>query len=277
MYPLLSKSAKSGILTFLALGIIAIWVLVVRSGLNMSVFRVASTASGSIALLVLIIFGSSQYMSPWRWLWRKVPKLNDWLFPDINGVWLGTTKSNWTVVKALREAAESGQPFKLNDLSEIPLLNGRLAMQVEATLFGIRVRSVSGNEGEVRSLAAKAIRDPESKDFSIHYIFLAEMPAPSSTDEGMHTGAATLKFKATNWGKTKGEYWTRRKWREGMNTAGQLFLERTSDINGGHNHDLETQLKAVSERVDEPNFEKLGPPHRQSSEVEKPANMKQSK
>ena len=52
-----------------------------------------------------IAFGLTTLWSPWRYLWRKIPVLNRLAFPDLNGVWVGTTGSNWPTIEKMRNAA----------------------------------------------------------------------------------------------------------------------------------------------------------------------------
>ena len=230
MYSLLPKGVRNTALIAFALVVILTWLAVDRIGLNFNAYRVASLVAATVPVAIVIIFGSSKYSSPWRWLWRKFPHLNQWVFPDLNGTWTGKTKSNWSVIQALRESAENQKSLDLAKLSEVELQDGDIAVQISASLFSLNVTSMSGNEGIVRSITAKAVRDDNSGDITIHYIFLAEMPLPSSTDEGLHKGAVSLTIYGPTWTTARGEYWTRRKWREGMNTAGNFEIVRVSQI-----------------------------------------------
>ena len=52
-----------------------------------------------------IVFGLTAYWAPWRFIWRRIPLLNRTVFPDLNGVWVGTTASNWPTIEKMRNAA----------------------------------------------------------------------------------------------------------------------------------------------------------------------------
>jgi hypothetical protein len=52
-----------------------------RLGMPVSPFRVFSGAAiVDLGLLFFVYVG-------WRWLWVKVPNLNRWFYPDLNGMW----------------------------------------------------------------------------------------------------------------------------------------------------------------------------------------------
>ena len=60
----------------------------------------------------------------------------------------------------------------------------------------------------------------------------------SPSDEGSHTGAATLEVKPGEVPVMDGQYWTRRKWREGMNTAGLIRVDRVNVAHAPRTEDL---------------------------------------
>jgi hypothetical protein len=52
-----------------------------RLGMPVSPLRVFSGAAVvDLGLLFFVYLG-------WRWIWVKVPKLNRWFYPDLNGMW----------------------------------------------------------------------------------------------------------------------------------------------------------------------------------------------
>ncbi|WP_421860324.1 hypothetical protein [Parvibaculum sp.] len=176
-----------------------------------------------------IVFGTSWYWSPWRVVWRQVPVLNGLLFPDLNGVWMGATKSNWPIVKALRESAASIEAANIEALRDMELLEGEIAIEVRASLFAISVTSKVGQtQGDSFSLTAGLLKCPPG-DFLLSYVYQQNTPEPAGTDESVHVGAALLKVIRGVPFRMEGEYWTRRKWREGLNTAGRIAVQKCSE------------------------------------------------
>jgi hypothetical protein len=176
----------------------------------------------------LIAFaGFSGRYAPWRIVWRCFPFLNSTLFPDLNGKWEGTTNSNWSVINSIREAAEGAGGLKPDSLDAAPLQDNTITVQIKATLFHFRVAAkLSSTEGTSHSVTARLVKDECRDAFQLHYIYCQDTPQAGSSDEANHMGAATLDIDHDKW-EMQGYYWTRRRWRQGLNTAGMLKLKRT--------------------------------------------------
>jgi hypothetical protein len=61
----------------------------------------------------------------WRLLWRLFPKLNDWIYPDLNGEWDVQGETNWNRIDALLKAAKGDGPpldMRLGDEATLPPL-----------------------------------------------------------------------------------------------------------------------------------------------------------
>ena len=230
MYSLLPGWLRTSALTFF--GLLVIFGMWAADGLGMSMspYRLAAAVAAAVMAIVTALFCWPGYNSPWRWLWRKIPALNSAIYPDLNGVWVGTTRSNWPVIARAHEAAGADRRMELDGLAKIPLQTDGMALLIQASLFSIRIKGrVANTGGKSRSLTAKLDRYPAPNDVRLAYLFEQETPDPTSTDESAHLGAVSLCFENDNFETTEGYYWTRRKWREGMNTAGLLSLTRVSD------------------------------------------------
>lgn len=60
---------------------------------------------GTIVLLTQAVIACILMTPMWRVLWRWIPKLNDWIYPDLNGKWDVTIKSNWNRIDKLARSA----------------------------------------------------------------------------------------------------------------------------------------------------------------------------
>ena len=173
-------------------------------------------------------FGSTGYYAPWRFVWRWIPALNKWL-PDLNGVWLGTTASNWPTIKKMFDAAQTRSAIDEKALHSTPERRDVMAVQITASLFSLKVEaSLSSTNGSSHSITAKPRRDQHSGRIHLTYIYEQTSPNPAFTDEERHVGAADLIIDLDNVEEAKGVYWTRRKWQSGLNTAGGLALRRSA-------------------------------------------------
>lgn len=230
MYTLLSPNIWKFTLIGFGLLVLLLWWTVEAFGLSWSAFRTVGAAVSTAIVVTWLLFGMSGFYSPWRVIWRKFPVLNEWIYPDLNGVWLGTTWSNWPVIEQVRNSASTGEAMPLGDLGKVPLKEGAAAIEIKASLFKVAVLgSLASTGGRSYSLSTKASRVEGSSDVALTYVYRQETPDPEPTDESMHLGAASLIFENTNESDAKGTYWTRRKWREGMNTAGKIELGRHSE------------------------------------------------
>jgi len=196
------------------------------NGLTWWRFMSSTVSYWSITLFVL--FGFSHRWAPWRLAWRLFPVLNDLIFPDFNGVWRGTTRSNWPRIDAMRQAAKESGGLDLDELPAIDLREDPIEITITASLFSFRiVAKLAGTDSTSYSLGERVTRDERRAQFELSYIYRQSTPEPAATDESSHEGAATLDFdrKACT---LSGHYWTRRNWKTGYNTAGRLLLTRAS-------------------------------------------------
>lgn len=231
--------ALKALLSAYAVAIVLVALAIEPPASILTLVRWALISAGLFMSIAVMVAGWPGFHAPWRWTFRTFPKLNEWVYPDLNGVWYGTTKSNWTVIESLREAASKGTQIDLRQLSDIELQEGEIAIEIKASLFRITVRSkVSATGGSSKSLSSRAEKSPETGEYGLAYLYRQETPEPVSTDEGMHEGAATLEVGLGEPMSMRGWYWTRRKWREGMNTAGLIEVRRVSDRHAPRGADL---------------------------------------
>lgn len=183
-----------------------------------------------VILLMLFsgFFGPTSYWAPWRFVWRLCPKLNNW-FPDLNGVWVGSTSSNWPTIKKLIETSQSHDKTTEQELHDIPEQRDAMAVQITNSLFTLRIcAGLSSTNGESHSITAKPWRHQHTGRIHLSYVYEQHTPDHSTTDEKSHLGAADLALLAEDQSGAEGVYWTERSWRTGRNTAGKLELTRLS-------------------------------------------------
>lgn len=197
--------------------------------LDWGFFRVIGISAAAGGALILLL-GTTFFWSPWRVLWRWFPVLNGLLFPDLNGVWVGKTSSNWPVMKAMRDAAASKQAADLAVIERTALQDNVVVVEIKASLIKLVVVGfLSSTKGRSETTSASASRSSQTGDIRLNYFFGQTTPDPALTDQDRHSGAAELVIEQGNFGYASGEYWTRRSWRGGMNTAGRLELRKVTD------------------------------------------------
>lgn len=201
--------------------------------------RIVSATVSVVFVGIFALFGTSSYFSPWRFLWRRIPNLNHWIYPDLNGIWSGKTESNWSIIEALRSNAEKDGGFDLKNLEKVPLKPGRIVMEIRASLFNVSVRSmVDATGGTSRTITVRPKKNLDTGEVILYYVYQQGTPEPAGTDEATHTGAAFLEVKLGSPPIMEGCYWTLRSWRQGMNTAGLIKVSRVEERHVASGSDL---------------------------------------
>jgi len=175
--------------------------------------------------VIVTFFGPTGKWAPWRIVWRLIPPLNGW-FPDLNGIWTGTTGSNWPTIRKMLEAAQAEKFIDQVELHSTPEQRDAMAVQITASLFTLKIAAgLSSTDGQSYSIAAKPRRDQHSGYIHLSYVYEQSTPDHEITDEERHMGAADLIIDPDNLTQAEGVYWTRRSWKKGLNTAGRLELK----------------------------------------------------
>lgn len=137
------------------------------------------------ALLNVVLLATIYFA--WRSIWRWIPKLNQWIFPDLNGDWDVTIHWVW----GDRNGTAKGRATVKQNL-----LNLSMELATE--------KSTS------ETLLAKPKRHPESKSPLIYYIYRNTPKVKTSTSDGSHEGMAVLKVEPRNALSLGGNYFTDR-------------------------------------------------------------------
>jgi hypothetical protein len=148
-----------------------------------------SLGSGLNAILIILISFA------WRYIWRKFPKLNTWLFPDLNGSW--AMMIHWQ---------GSDNEGEVSARAEIKQNFIRMSMEVIS------------DRSESETLMAHPKKDPESGRPLLYYVYRVVPKRVDSESSHSYEGAAILKF--SNNGELSGNYFTSQK------TRGHFTLTR---------------------------------------------------
>ncbi len=111
-------------------------------------------------------------------------------------------------------------------LDQVPLQDDEIELKITASFFRLRVEGkLSNTGGTSHSISAHVCWNDDLERFELGYLYNQNTPAPRQTDESLHLGAAylILDMEAET---LSGEYWTKRSWRSGLNTAGLLEVSR---------------------------------------------------
>lgn len=151
---------------------------------------VSGAAVVDFALLVFVYAG-------WRRLWIKVPILNQWLYPDLNGNWGASI--DW--VKGEEVGRAVGKVVIKQDFFKISI-------------------EMDAERSESRTLALVVKKDPESARPLLHYIYEVREKYTSPGQNKVYHGAASLLVDAVSNEELVGNYFTSR------GTGGRFHFRR---------------------------------------------------
>lgn len=188
-----------------------------------------------------IIFGAFLFVMYRKGVWRRIwclPLAGGWLrsnvFPDLNGEWQISTSSNWPRVKAIFEAAKTGEPYSFD--SPPPLGNfDELTATIDQDWTGVRMtihRPVQMQGSYVidrsETISFDLIRPTsDEKHPRIAYFYRQENRAQdmnTQTSDRQFLGAAVLRVLDDN--ILEGDYMTNQGWEKGLNVAGKVRMTR---------------------------------------------------
>jgi hypothetical protein len=183
-----------------------------------SLGQALSIGLSGVSLAALAVAGVGE--TPlFPWLCRRLPL--SLIFPDIEGEWVGVTRSNWPIVS--RKLAASDEKARAPELLET-----KVQVRFTCRLSYVTMELVSKDGySNSETLAVQITRRNTARWGQIAYVFRNTTPVPEITDNDGHLGAGCLDIiKTTDNIKLEGRYWTNRKWTEGLNTAGEIVLQR---------------------------------------------------
>lgn len=155
--------------------------------------RLALAGGTILNLLLLAVF----YFG-WKWLWKKLPILGSWLFPDLNGNWKMTI--SWFGIPGEHGKVQAEAVIRQDFL--------RISMEVLSP----------GSESE--TLMAQPKKDPESGRPVLYYVYRVIPKRIGSESGSSYEGAAILKFSGAERDRLEGNYFTSRQ------TQGHFVLTR---------------------------------------------------
>lgn len=153
-------------------------------------FALSGAAVLEIVLMVGMYFG-------WKWVWRHVPALNRWVYPNIEGEWNITI--HW-----------QGEGKK-------DVVNAKAVIRQDLLRMSMEVRS---DKSDSETLIAEPRRNQESGAPLLYYVYTV---TPKLTDDEAgepYNGAAILRFFGGKQEELSGNYWTSRQ------TRGHFRLSR---------------------------------------------------
>lgn len=180
---------------------IAIPLIVLTYLFVMFCLDVSSTQGiGITTILIIIILGLANLT--WKLFWDKLPKLSEWVFPDLSGTWIGEVKSTWYLTE---------KEFSGNENSAVTIL-------IDQNIFDFTITAKT-EKADTETLAYWP--EKVSKNyFRIGYVY-RHKPNPRSRDTNpSHEGTAYINYYTDKPDEMRIDYYTDRK------TTGSIFLKK---------------------------------------------------
>ena len=159
-----------------------------------TIFKWSMSWAAVLNILILVIVH-------WHWehIWKEYPKLNKWLFPNLNGKW--DMQITWIAPLQNKKGVVSAHAI------------------IKQNLLTTSMEVISDNS-ESETLILQPKKDPESGRPIIYYVYRV-VPKLIELDSGpSYLGSATLKFTDSNSGTLSGNYFTSKQ------TSGHFTLTR---------------------------------------------------
>ena len=219
---------------------VAVWLTIMLyaglSALAPMLFEEPVPILGLVVAGVQFIFTLFFVTPLWRSVWRWVPQFNQWVYPDLNGEWDVELKFNWPRIDALMKAARGeGERLDYRTATETdmpPLGTMRLRARIKQSWLKMSMLMWNPDDStpirESNTRLIYPVRDEDGRH-GIAYIFQQKSETDNVADDSSFRGAAWLVVDHSNPDILRGEMWTDRMWRHGMNTAGTVELTRRSN------------------------------------------------
>ena len=148
-----------------------------------------------VTILNLLLLGLA--IGGWRIVWQWIPKLNDWVFPDLNGKWMVNIHWNW----GNKSGEKTATAFIKQNLLKVSI-------------------ELSSDESESETLIVAPHKDAQSSRPGLYYIYRNVSIAGAAMKQDPHIGAAILKISQESNDLLRGNYFTDR------STNGQYTMRR---------------------------------------------------
>jgi hypothetical protein len=177
-------------------------------------WRTISGTAGTIGMLLLLVGETPLF----PWLCQAT--LLGRVFPPISGRWAGTVESNWPVIAERSRYAAT---------SPAPLGAVRVEVEISARLSSIHIDLRSAESYTTSETMLVGVhRGPGNGRVRLTYVYQAATVQPVQGDADSHHGAGYVDLEEEGGWPVRlvGNYWTNRKWHEGLNTAGAVRLRK---------------------------------------------------
>lgn len=224
--------------TFLAVPVawLAILLLIGLNSISPSLRAIGLSPTNSWVVLAIQGVLALFFLSPaWKLLWKLVPPLNRWFYPDLSGEWIVELESNFSRIEAILGAAVDPKvtlDMRLCPPADLPpLQTSRLRAKITQGWVGMDMEvwnpSGDGPIKQSETIVVEPFRGRQGKH-GLAYIFEQHNETDTPSDANCFKGAAWIVRDREDPNVLHGRMWNDRMWRRGMNTAANVRLTRVT-------------------------------------------------
>jgi hypothetical protein len=210
---------------YLLLGLNAASPILLTLGLHPQRSWVILAIQGIVAVL---------FLTPtWRLVWKVVPQLNRWFYPDLVGEWDVLVESNYSRIDATLQAAEkTGATLDMRHCLPDqlpPLVVRKMRAKITQSWVSMDMELWSPDGSGPIEKSATIIMEPFRRKQGRHglaYVFEQSNETDVTSDAPCFRGSAWIVRDRVDPNKLSGRMWNDRMWRRGMNTAANITLTR---------------------------------------------------
>ena len=155
-------------------------------GVEMTLQQALRAVMGGAVLLELVLFVLSSFL--WRIIWNRFPVLNDWFFPDLNGMWDMDITYLWDGAEGTKKAVAN----------------------IKQSLFSVSME-VHSESSDSETLVVKTIKDASSARPVLYYFYRIIPKGLKDSAGSGYEGASILKLYGHEGNVLRGKYFTSRK------------------------------------------------------------------
>lgn len=222
--------------TFLVVPVawLAIFLLMGLNAVTPSIRALGITPTNSWVVLIVQGVISLAFLTPlWRVVWKLLPQLNRWFYPDLSGEWDIELHSNFSRIEAVLDAAfDTSTTLDMRHCPADalpPLQLGRLRAKVTQSWVGMDMEVWSpdgtGPIEQSETIIVEPFRGRQGRH-GLGYIFEQDNETDTPSDAACFRGAAWIVRDRKDPNVLHGRMWNDRMWRRGMNTAANVRLTR---------------------------------------------------
>ncbi|AUF96920.1 hypothetical protein CXQ80_14270 [Pseudomonas sp. 02C 26] len=184
MFSTLSPLKAMVLVAKLYAGFVALLVFILFfCGVEVTLQQALRIVGGGAVVLEISLFLLGSFL--WRKIWGRYPALNDWVFPDLNGMWDMDITYLWDGKEGSTKAVAT----------------------IKQTLFSVSME-VHSDTSDSETLVVKTIKDANSARPVLYYFYRIVPKVSKGVVGSGYEGASILKLYGHEGGVLRGNYFT---------------------------------------------------------------------